>query len=125
MLLHELEKNAEVLTNLPSASISSTWVVNGMALIQRIRGSKAKTFGELAQKLFEIIQNIMSRPTVTRVDVAFDRYDQEMSIKSLEQQRRTTDSGYEVKIHNINTPLPKQWNKFLLVAINKASFSEA
>ena len=35
----------------------------------------------------------MSRPTVTWVDVTFDRYDQEMSIKLSEQQRQTTDSG--------------------------------
>ena len=60
VLLHQLEKNTEVLPNLPGANISSMWAVDGMALIQMIRGSKAKTFGELTQTLFEIIQNIMS-----------------------------------------------------------------
>ena len=38
LLLAELEKNAEVLSDLPRAEVSSTWIVNGMALIQMVRG---------------------------------------------------------------------------------------
>ena len=38
LLLVEHEKNAEVLPDLPRAEVSSTWIVNGMALIQMVRG---------------------------------------------------------------------------------------
>ena len=55
LLLTELEKNAEVLPDLPRAEVSSTWIVDGMVVIQMVRGGKAKTFGELAQVLFQII----------------------------------------------------------------------
>ena len=62
LLLAEFEKNAEVLPDLPRDEASSTWIVDGMALIQMVRGGKAKTFGELAQVLFQIILSIFQRP---------------------------------------------------------------
>ena len=124
LLLAELEKNAEVLPDLPRDVASSTWIVDGMALIQMVRGGKAKTFGELAQVLLKIILNIFQRSMVKRVDVTFDRYDQEDSIKSAERQQRTTERGYEIKIYGPNMPIPKQWHKYLQNAKNKASLAE-
>ena len=95
-----------------------------MAVIQMVRGGKAKTFGELAQVLFQIILSIFQRSTVKRVDVTFDRYDQEDSIKSAECQRKTTEGSYEIKIHGPNMLIPKQWRKYLQNAKNKASLTE-
>ena len=89
-----------------------------------VRGGKAKTFGELAQVLFQIILNIFQRSMIKRADVTFDRYDQEDPIKSAERQRRTTERGYEIKIHGPNMPVPKQWHKYLQNAKNKASLAE-
>ena len=48
LLLAELEKNTEILPDLPRDEASSTWIVDEMALIQMVRGGKAETFGELA-----------------------------------------------------------------------------
>ena len=55
-------------------------------LFRWLEEAKPKTFGELAQALFQIIVNIFERPTVKRVDVTFNRYDHEDSITSAERQ---------------------------------------
>jgi hypothetical protein len=94
-----------------------------MALIQMRQDAGASTFGELARNIYESILQLFKVGCMKRVDVVFDRYDQELSIKSQERERRHQSQGFEVHISGPNTTLPKQWPKFLSNPKNKANLA--
>ena len=48
---------------------------------------KAATFGELASKIFDVVHRLFNTSPVLLVDIVFDRYDTEHSIKEMERQR--------------------------------------
>ena len=126
-LLVELEKNAN--SSFPTLPITSTdsdtaWMIDGMAIIQMMKHSALKTFNDLSRFLFNQIIRIFESADVKRVDVLFDRYDVPNSIKSLERERRNQATAFEVRITNPNTPLPKQWDKFLADPRNKRNLTE-
>ena len=81
-LLEEIEKEAESVKSIPHSQEKIAWVIDGMALIQMVKAGNATTFGKLSDILFGIILNTFRKPSAKRVDVVFDRYDIEDSIKS-------------------------------------------
>ena len=57
-------------------------------------------------------QSLLRIEETVQIDIVLDRYDVTDSIKSMERSRRVTnDIGLEVKIHNLSTPLSRQWDK--------------
>ena len=88
-MLEEIEKEAASVKSIPHSQEKIAWVIDGMALIQMVKAGNATTFGELSDILFGIILNTFKKPSVKRVDVAFDRYDID-AIKSLERVKVVT-----------------------------------
>ena len=120
-LLEEIEKEAESVKSIPHSQEKIAWVIDGMALIQMVKAGNATTFGELSDILFGIILNTFRKPSVKRVDVVFDRYDIEDSIKSFERVGRGSEASIEVRIYGRQVKLPNQWQKFIKNPKNKAN----
>ena len=72
-----------------------------------VKVAGARTFAEMASHYFETVTTPLRRNNCDRVDVVFHRYDKEDSVKESECRRRGLSSGYEVRIANGNTPVPK------------------
>ena len=53
----------------------------------------------------------------------FDRHDRDYSIKGEERAKRGVSSGFEVKITGGNTPVPKQWAKYVSNPANKSNLT--
>lgn len=53
--------------------------------------------------------------------MVFDRYDLPQSIKESERLRRGSSNALEINIANRNTPVPKQWQKFISNSKNKVN----
>ena len=120
-LLEEIEKEAESVKSIPHSQEKIAWVIDGMALIQMVKAGNATTFGELSDILFGIVLNTFRKPSVKRVDVVFDRYDIEDSIKSFERVRHGSEPSIEVRIYGRQVKLPNQWQKFVKNPKNKAN----
>ena len=98
-LLEEIEKEAASVKSIPHSQEKIAWVTDRMALIQMVKAGNSTTFGELSDILFGIILNTFKKPSVKCVDVVFDRYDIEDSIKSFERVRRGIEASIEVWIY--------------------------
>ena len=96
----------------------------GMTLLQMLGHGKAGTFGELASKIFDVVHQLFDTLSVLRVEIVFDRYDTEHSIKEMERQRLQNVSGYEVQMYSSSVPLPKLWDKFMSSNTNKAELAK-
>ena len=90
ILLTELEKMVNVKPTLPAtgSTIATAQVIDGMALVQILKSGGASTFGELADKHFDMVTAPLRQPGCSRVDVVFDRYDRVQSVKSGERRRK-------------------------------------
>lgn len=121
LLLPELEKKVNVQPRLPvcNPSRATAYMIDALANIQMLRFAAVNTFGELAEKHFELITAPLS-VDCKRVDVVFDQY-KDQSIKSGERKKRGVTTGLEVKIHSPNTPVPKQWLKYIGNPVNKSN----
>ena len=122
VLLAELEKAREVEPRLPlkDDALSTTHVIDGMAVVQMVKSAGARTFGGMANKYFQIVTAPLGKNNCNRADVVFDRYDKPDSIKSGERKRRGSSSGFEIKISGPHTPIPKQWHKYISNQNNKS-----
>ena len=68
----------------------TAYIIDGMALLQAMDESKFDTFDDLGLVVMQIIQSRLAiNLGVMSVTLVFDRYDSEISIKQLEQDRRT------------------------------------
>ena len=123
-ILQELERHGSNYPSLPSEEKLTSWIIDGMALLQMFGHGKAATFGELASKIFDIVRHLFNTSSVLRVDIVFDRYDTEHSIKEMERQRRQNVSGYEVQIYSSSVPVPKLWDKFMSSNTNKPELAK-
>ena len=113
-MLEFLEKGID-----PVEEVSPTtpWLVDAMAVLHAITQEKIpKTFGELADYLFDRIMNVTRY--APRVDVIFDRYP-EISIKNTERNQRAQAGSVRIQITGGNQHTPKQWKKFLTDGQNK------
>ena len=52
-LLHELGRHGNNYPSLPPEEKLTSWIIDGMALLQMLGHGKAATFGELASKIFD------------------------------------------------------------------------
>ena len=69
--------------------------------------------------MLNILLRPFNSPLCIRVDVVFDSYKNEHSIKSFERARRKSSDVIEVKIMNASSPLPKDWKRFMSGTKNK------
>jgi len=94
VLATTLQKNVTVADKLPHNSAS---VVDGMNLVQRIKGDQA-TFGDIASTILSMALSEGSKST--RIDVVFDTY-RENSIKNSERSARGEENGHQ--LHGITS----------------------
>jgi len=114
VLLSELERLGNTKARLPSPepNMLTTFVVDGMAMVQMVKGGGASTIGQLATTIYEVVLAPLGQNGCRRVDVVFDQY-KDRSIKSAEHATRGTLASLEVTINNEQTPIPKQWAKYI------------
>ena len=80
MFLEILEEQVLALPRLPvDDRISTAYVIDGMAVVQMMKNAGSATFGELANKYFQLITAHLGNNGCNRVDVVFDRYNKEDS----------------------------------------------
>ena len=123
-LLQELECHGSNYPSLPPEEKLTSWIIDGMVLLQILGHGKAATFVELASNIFDVVRQLFNTLSVLRVDIVFDRYDTEHSIKEIERQRQQNVSGYEVQIYSSSVPVPKLWDKFISNNTNKAKLAK-
>ncbi|EDO42601.1 predicted protein [Nematostella vectensis] len=121
-LLVEMEEVCPAEERLPQGEEPSVFIHDGMAVIQMLKSEGSRTFESLAETLFKFVSSPLRQDGFTKVDIVFDRYDLPKSIKEVERLRRGSSSALEVKIASHNTPIPKQWSKFIGNKKNKISF---
>ena len=122
VFLEILEEQVLALPRLPvDDRISTAYVIDGMAVVQMMKNAGSATFGELANKYFQLITAHLGNNGCNRVDVVFDRYDKEDSIKEAERARRGSSSSFEVRISGPSTPVPKKWQNFISNPVNKTN----
>lgn len=122
VLLKVLEEQVQVLPRLPIEEDQSTaYILDGMAVVQMLNSKGSTTFGELAKKYFDVISAQLGKKGCSRIDVVFDRYDKQESIKEAERARRGSSSSFEVRISGPTTPLPKKWLNYISNPINKTN----
>ena len=89
-----------------------------MVLIQQLNTSNMDTFGDVSNDLF---YRIIGHTTIYFVT---DQY-QSGSIKSYERSRRAQTTGsVRIRINRRDTPVPKQWLKYLKDGSNKTELVE-
>ena len=120
-LMTLLEGTVQVLPRLPSESNQATaHILDGMAVVQMVKSAGARTFGDMASRYYETITSSLVR-NCDRVDVVFDRYDKQDSIKESERRRRGPSTSFEVAIASGSTPVPKKWNAYIANPLNKVN----
>ena len=108
-----LQKNVAVAQELPGNSAS---VVDGMNLVQRIKGDQA-TFGDVAVTV--LLMALKEGGQSKRIDVVFDTY-QENSIKNSERSVRGEETGHQLQSIT-GTQIVRQWRTFLSRIKNKSN----
>lgn len=119
-LMKLLQEQTMPMTTLPNLDRLCV-VFDLMALVQASASiaSSSSSFGDFAEKL---LSSILARAKgAERIDIVMDRYDNRESIKQVERDRRT--GGIQplvVHIHGPQTPLPRQWNRYMTHQENKS-----
>ena len=119
----EVEQECQAQGRLPESTLSTAFISDAMALIQMLRSAGCRTFGDLAERYFPVLSTSLRQGQCIRVDVVFDRYDVQESIKESERLRRGSSRGLEIQITNKHTLVPKQWGKFISNQNNKVNIS--
>ena len=71
-LLQELERHGSNYPSLPPEEKFTSWIIDGIALLQMLGHGKAATFGEVASKIFDVVRRLFNTSSVLRVDIVFD-----------------------------------------------------
>ncbi|KAG1650788.1 hypothetical protein GQR58_027743 [Nymphon striatum] len=100
-----LEKNIEYVESVPQ---NSATLLDGMAVVQKLKIDQSNTFGDIAEKFSASISQ--AGFASKRIDVVFDVYI-ENSIKNAERVRRGTSSLQFGTL--LNNSKVKQWKNFL------------
>ena len=108
-----LQKNVAVAEQFPGNSAS---VVDGMNLVQRVKGDQA-TFRDVATTVLSMALKEGSQSN--RIDVVFDKY-QENSIKNSERSVRGGETGHQLQSIT-GAQIVRQWRTFLSRITNKTS----
>ena len=119
-LCNELEKNLKKEDYIhPSVwpACHTTYLIDVMACMRRVRVKSLKSFGDFISKgFFDIIQNICRR--ASRIDFVFDTY-LDGSIKDSERKRRSSNKPIEINSVTEETPLPIDMDTFWPSSGNK------
>ena len=111
-LLQCLEKLAAAVDAVDISS--AAYIIDGAAVVQMLKPGSARTFSEYAETVFgPFVQAHLSQ--VKRLDVVWDRYDSN-SLKATARGHRGTGVRRHV---TASTPIPKNWQAFLSVSMNK------
>ena len=116
-----LEENVDSPPRLPATERSIVFVID--AMVQMHKSAGATTFGDLASKYFAIVTSHLTSTNCSAVHLVLDQY-WPASIKAGERNRRGSSDAREVKIVSANTPVPKQWAKFILNPKNKVNLCD-
>ena len=90
--------------------MSTAYAIDDMAVVQIMKNAGSATFGELANKYFQVITTHLGNNGRNCVDVVFDCNEKEDSIKEAEHARRRSSSSFEMRILGPSTPVPKKWH---------------
>ena len=101
--------------------MSTAYVIDGMAVVQMMKNAGSATFGELANKYFQVITAHLSNNGRNCVDVVFDHNENEDLIKEAERAQRGSSSSFEVRISGPSTPFPKKWQNVISNPVNKTN----
>ncbi|KAK3734694.1 hypothetical protein QZH41_002113 [Actinostola sp. cb2023] len=118
-----MENDINVIPRLPETLRETTYIIDGMALVQMTKSGGATTFGELALKYYSIITAPISLNTCNEVHVVFDQY-WDVSIKAGERLRRGASAALEVHISGPSTPVPRQRGKYITNSQNKVNLCD-
>ena len=98
------------------APVNSAAVIDGMSLVQRLKGDQL-TFEDVAITVLSVAMK--EGVSCNRIDVVFDTY-KELSIKNSERQLRGEESGHQL-VNITSTQIVRQWRNFLTRVSNKTS----
>ncbi|CAC5420517.1 unnamed protein product [Mytilus coruscus] len=117
-LVKQFENEVSPVLSLPDFDPSlTTYIRDGMAIVQCMDAKKHKTFGDLALAYYNYLASCFKKAH-TVADV-FDRYDVKQSIKSGERERRTKVTAHAKVFQVIEGRNVPDWKKFLSVKENK------
>jgi len=123
-LINILMAGLQVPPEVPEADKKTCVIIDGHALIQALgKPVGCQTFGEYADVFVKTVTRHFGQHT-TRVDVVFDRYIGESSIKAVTRSKRL---GKKIPIRKLidgpNVPLPQVWVQFIALDENKADLA--
>lgn len=124
VLLDVLENQIESESRLPDPSSHKTtaYLFDAMSVIQMIKSCGSSTFGNLALKYYEQFTRPLRQNDCRRIDIVFDRYN-DVSIKNQERCKRGEAGHMQVIIQGPDTPIPKQWSKYISSSHNKTDLN--
>ncbi|KAF3854292.1 hypothetical protein F7725_022347 [Dissostichus mawsoni] len=109
-------------TELSPSVMRTCTIIDGMALVRAMgKPHNASTFGEYADVFTQRVASNL-HGNVTRVDIVFDRY-QQNSIKSGTRTKRSTTQRKVRTIVSRDVKLPANWNSFIEMDENKANLT--
>ena len=76
--------------------MSTAYVIDGMAVIQMMKNPGSATFGELANKYFQVITAHLGNNGRNCVDVVFDHNENEDLIKEAHHAQRGSSSSFDM-----------------------------
>ncbi len=111
--------------SIPDSDILTCVIIDGHALIQSLgKPHGCQTFGDYADVFVQSV-NKHFRTGCTRVDVTFDRYLGQQSIKASTRSKRTSKRRPIRKlIDSPDVPLPEVWDQYIALGQNKADLAE-
>ena len=117
-----LQEQVQGLPRLPvDVRMSTAYNTDGMTVVQMMKNAGSATFGELANKYFQVITAHLGNNGRNCVDVVFDHNENEELIKEAHHARRGSSSSFEMRISGPSTPVPKKWQNFISNPVNKSN----
>ena len=109
VLMAEVERECQAQGRLPESALSTAFILDAMDLVQTLKSAGYRTFGDLAERYLNVFFTPLRQGQCRRVDVVFDRYGVQESIKESEKVRRGSSRAVEVQSTNKHSPVPKKW----------------
>ena len=111
-------------TAVPESNLSTCVLIDGHALIQAIgKPPECQTFGDYAEVFMKKVTRHFGEHT-TRVDVVFDRYIGDNSIKAAIRSKRAAKKPIRMLVEGQHIPLPSVWSQFIGLDENKADLAK-
>jgi len=100
-------------------------VIDGHAMIQKLgKPANCQTFADNAEVFMNnVLGMFQGSVTVTRVDIAFDRYIRKHSMKTSTRKKRVGRELDQFVRPRRRIPLPQSWEQFIALAENKADLA--